>query len=326
MGNIRRLNIFDKRQLRNIANMIAPSSQYHFKYSILKEIAGVVQSFLPLKWKFVSESYVLVDDGKIKGMISVRIQRGNPELINIIRLLFENNDYEVGKELINFVIAHYGARGAKTFKVVIENSQKELEHLFTSGCGFRCGSWENLWDITHDIGYFLKQKSEDFERVNDFHAKKLGEFYNSELVSIYRPALEHAENEYKEPVLRMFDTRYYKNYVLMLEDFVVACLNIQSKDNNNFIITLTKVDGYKLDYDRLIAFALKEISVSKSQNFHAYLKQQKSLKFSADFENYLHARNYECVQTQHVLVKDFYRPIKQTFQAFVFGENKVLSN
>lgn len=46
-------------------------------------------------------------------------------------------------------------------------------------------------------------------------------------------------------------------------------------------------------------------------------------------EKYLHERNLNCIQTQCVLIKDFYKPIKQTenaIQVFLFGENELASN
>ena len=44
------------------------------------------------------------------------------------------------------------------------------------------------------------------------------------------------------------------------------------------------------------------------------------------FEEYLHSKGYKCIQTQCVLVKDFYKPLKQkenVLQVFLFGENGI---
>ena len=323
--SIRRLNIFDKNQLKKIAELANPNVNYYFKYHLMKECVCIAQSFLPLRFKFMPESYVFSESGRIKGMISVLPTRGNPEQININRLLFENNDYQTGKELIQFIINHYGEEGAKTFKVVIDNNHKALEQLFMEGCGFRCGSYENLWDITHDIDYFNNCKPQDFQKATDTHAGFIADLNNSELITLYRPAMERTEDEFKEPLVKIFDNQYEDNFVLISAGIAVAYLEIQTNDNYNFIISLTKNDGYNLDYDEIIAFGVQNILNKRSSECHIYLKQKKYLKFAQDYENYLHARNYECIQTQHVLIKDFYKPIKQEFQAFVFGEIKQFS-
>lgn len=326
MKTIRRLSIFDKNQLTRIAQLASPNINYYFKYHLLKELACITQSFLPLQFKTMSESYVYSENRSIKGMISVVPTQGNPQQININRLLFENNDYITGKELINFIVKHYGELGAKTFKVIIDNNQKELEQLFIEGCGFRCGSYENLWDITGDINYFKEQKPLELEKISDSHAPMLADLNNSELINHYRPTLERLENEFKDPLIKIFNNRYQDNFVLLCDGHAVAHLEIQTNDNYNFIATLTKNSGYQLNYDEIFAFAIQHIESKRTREFKIYLKQRKYLKFAQEFENYLHDHDYKCVQTEHLLVKDFYRPIKQEFQAFVFGENKLLSN
>lgn len=325
MSNIRRLNIFDKQQLKKIAGLSSLNSDY-FKYNLLKECACSAQSFLPLRLKFMPESYVYDEDLQIRGMISISPTRGNPEQINISRLLFANNDYYIGKELIDFIIRHYGEQGAKTFKVIIDNNHKDLEQLFISGCGFRCGSWENLWDITHDINRITSATPLDFKPVNDGHAHIITELNNTELIPYYRPTLEHRENEFKEPLLKIFDNRFENNYVLTSGKRAIAYLTIQTNDNYNFIISLVKNNGYNIDYDEIISFALNSIKAHRCSEFKVYLKQKKYLKFAQEYEEYLHAHKYECIQTQHLLVKEFYRPIKQEFKAFIFSDNKLLSN
>ena len=325
MSNIRRLNISDKSQLKKIAGLSSINSDY-FKYHLLKECACSIQSLLPLRLKFMPESFVYDEDLSIKGMISVRSTRGNNEQINITRLLFENNDYQIGKGLIDFIIRHYGEQGAKNFKVIIENNHKELEDLFIRGCGFRCGSWENLWDITRDIKRFKRIEPAQLTTAHDEHAHEIAELCNNELIPYYRPTLEHSSEEFKDPILKIFDNKYENSYVLIDNKKLLAYLTIQTNDNYNFIITLTANSGYPIDYDGIIAFALKSIRSRRSSRYKAYIKQQKNLKFAQNYEEYLHAQNYKCIQTQHILVKDFYKPVKQEYQAFVFGENKLLSN
>lgn len=322
MEKIRRLNIFDKNKLLSLSSELSCDLKYNFA----KELACAGQFCLALPMKFLPESFVYEQDAKIKGMISVSTAHGNPYRINIKRLLFKADDYMTGKELINHVIGHYGGLGAKTFKVVIDDKQKDLETLFVKGCGFRCGSWENLWDITDDISRFSKIKPINFKSTVDGHTNGISELFNTELLTYYKPSMEVIPNEFKSPLLKVFSSDWENSFVLLRSKNVVAYLTIKTSDNKNFVITLIKNDGYYLDYDRLISFALKTIKSKRNSSFNVFLRQRKCYKFSSDFEEYLHEHDYECVQTQHVLIKDFYKPIKEEYRSFIFSEGKLISN
>ena len=322
MDRIRRLNIFDKSKLLRMSNV----DSYDFKYNIAKEITCGGQIFLPLPMKFLPESFVFERDGEICGLISVSTAHGNPYRINIKRLLFKGEDYLTGKELINHTVGYYGELGAKIFKVIIDNNQKDLESLFVKGCGFRCGSWENLWDITNDINRFKEIIPINFKNASDGQIKRVSELVNSELLAYYKPSLEQYPEEFKSPLLKIFSSEWENSYILIRSKNVVAYLTIKTTDNKNFVITLIKNNGYRLDYDRIISFALKTIGSKRNSSFNAYIRQRKCFKFSDDFEQYLHEHGYECVQTQHVLIKDFYRPVKEEYKSFIFSEGKLISN
>lgn len=81
-------------------------------------------------------------------------------------------------------------------------------------------------------------------------------------------------------------------------------------------------DAYNISYDEVLNFALSEISSRKSK-YCAFIKHRQYTKNADNFEKYLHERNLNCIQTQCVLVKDYYKQIKQTenaLQIFQFGE------
>ena len=102
-------------------------------------------------------------------------------------------------------------------------------------------------------------------------------------------------------------------------------MSITTTDNLNFILDLTSNEGYQISYDEVLSFAIKEIA-SKKSKFYVFFKQKKYTNTSERFEEYLHSKGFNCIQTQNVLVKDFYKPIKQpesALQVFLFGEQGV---
>lgn len=299
-----------------------------FTKDLQTEAVRMLHAHFPLKYKFLPESYVLLEKNEILGLITVMPTMGNPYKIVITRLIFQNNLYDVGKQLVEFVIAKYGAMGAVSFSVTIDNSHDELFRLFMEGCGFRHCSCENLWKIEN----FNPQDyvPAHFRVCQNSDAKAVSDLYNSELTSLYKPALLRIKTEYKEPFFAGI-TNFYKNRYVLEESAhkrIIAYLSITTTDNTNFILDLISNDGYNISYDEVLSFAYREIAERKS-HFYIFFKQKKYTITSEKFEQYLHSKNFNCIQTQNVLVKDFYRPVKQSenvLKVFLFGENGITVN
>lgn len=299
-----------------------------FKKDLLQEVLNIAHALLPLKYKFLPESYVFTDGDEIYGIITVVPTRGNPYKINITRLILGSNFFDTGKQLIEFVLSRYGAKGAATFVVSAESSHKELLDLFLNGCGFRQCSYENLWKIENF--YPSSDNCAVFRAAQNSDSKYISRLYNGELQVHFRPSLERIKQEFCEPLFSGM-TSFYKNRYVLEEPSkhrIIAYLSITTSDNQNFIIDISLCEGYIIPYDEVINFALKEISRRKS-NFTAFLKHRQYTKNADKFEEYLHSRNLNCIQTKCILVKDFYKPIKQeqsVLQVFLMGDNKVSAN
>ena len=320
MTIIRRLNCFDAPKIKRMIAYLGSDDK--FSNDLTAEAFLVVHYALPLKYKFLPESYILLENGEILGLITVVPTSGNPYKINITRLIFKQNLYDIGKQLVEFVIAKYGAKGAVSFRVTVDQSHDELLDLFLNGCGFRQCSFENLWKLEN-----FKPKTEgktNFRYCQNSDAKQVAKLYNAELKNLYKPSLERIPSEYKEPVFGGLNNFYKNRYVLEepSQKRIVAYLSITTSDNFNFIIDMSLNDAYNISYDEVINFAISEIKVRKS-NFCAFLKHRQYTNYADDLEKYLHERNLKCIQTQCVLVKDFYKQIKQqesALQIFQFGE------
>lgn len=317
MTIIRRLNCFDAPKIKK---MISYLGDDRFSRAITAEAFAVLHAIFPLKYKFVPESFILLENNEILGLITIAPTNGNPYKINITRLVFKQNLYDVGKQLVEFIVAKYGAKGAISFNVIVDQSHDELLNLFMQGCGFRHCSFENLWKLDN----FVPQINDiaPFRRCQNSDCKAVANLYNSELKTHYKYSLARIKEEFKEPVFAGM-TNFYKNrYVLENSGNITAYMSITTSDNFNFIIDISLNNGFEVHYDALINFALSEISARKTK-FCAFVKHRQYTFNADEFEKYLHERNLNCIQTQCVLVKDFYKPLKQTespLQIFRFGE------
>ena len=323
MTIIRRLNCFDAPKIKKMIEYLGSDDKY--SRAIISEGFATIHAILPLKYRFLPESYILLENNEILGLVTIIPTSGNPYKINITRLIFKQNMYDVGKQLVEYIIAKYGSKGAVSFTVTVDISHDELLDLFLKGCGFRQCSYENLWKLDN----FEPQTDvkAQFRYCQNSDAKQIARLYNSELKPIYRPSMDRIKEEYKDPLFAGM-TNFYKNRYVLEEPSkhkIIAYISITTSDNFNFVIDLSLNDAFNISYDEVINFALSQIKLRKSK-FCAFIKHRQYTKNADYFEEYLHERNLNCIQTQCVLVKDFYKQIKEhenVLQIFQFGEFSV---
>ena len=329
MTVIRRLNCFDAPKIKKMISYLTNEDGEKFSRALSKDALLVLHNLLPLKYKFLPASYILLDQKEILGLITVIPTRGNPYKINISRLIFQQNMYDVGKRLVEFVIARLGAKGASSFIVTVDQCHDELLNLFMQGCGFRQCSYENLWKL--DNFKPATDVKANFRYCQNSDAKQVAHLYNNELNNLYKPSLERIPDEYKEPVFAGL-TNFYKNrYVL--EDpskkRIIGYLSITTSDNTNFIIDFMTNDGYEISYDDILKYAISEISRRRTI-FYPFVKQKNYTRTAEKLGEYLRNKNYSAIQNQIILVKHFYKPVKtpeNALQVFIFGENSgILTN
>ena len=180
---IRRLTYFDYRKIKKLVSYLCTDDRDKLFKSITEEPLGLVNAMLPLSLKFKSESFILIDKKEVLGLITTTHTPGNPYKINITKLIFKENMYEAGKQLINFVVHKFGAKGAISFTVTIDECHDELFDLFINGCGFRLCSSETLWKIDKPI----PEKSDyKWRYAQNSDAKEIAQLYNAELENIYK--------------------------------------------------------------------------------------------------------------------------------------------
>ncbi len=323
---IRRLTYFDYRKLKRLVSYLCSDENDKLAKSIMEEPIGIINAILPLSLKFKSESFILVDEDEILGLITTARTPGNPNKINITRLIFKENFYEVGKRLVEFVIQKFGGLGATSFMVTIDECHDELFNLFINGCGFRQCASETLWKIDKPIPEKPQIKWR-YAQNND--AKKIAELYNSEVINIYKPSLLRHPKEFQDAFFSGFNDFYKTRFVIEEDKNILGYFSITTTDNLNYILDLTVNSGYDFEYEKIINVMLCEIA-RKKKAFFPIIKQKKYIKDSERYENYLTSKGYNPIQTKQILVKDFYKPIKQesaNWSVFLLGEDQgVITN
>ena len=305
MLKIRRLSCFDYKKLKKLISYLCTDDSDKLTKTLIEEPLGLFNAIMPLRFKFKSESFILTKDKEILGLITAICTYGNPYKINITRLIFKENDYNTGKQLVEFIIQKFGAKGAQSFIVNIDESHDELFDLFINGCGFRQCGFETLWK-SENIKY--TSTNYKYRHAQNSDSKDITIMYNAELNNIYKPALTRCPLEFREPLFCGFNKFYKSRFISENEQNIQSYFSITTYDNLNYILDITTNSGYDSNYDGIINSAANYIS-SKRKDFYLFIKQKNYIKESDQLENYLKTAKFTPIQTKHILIKDFYKPI-----------------
>lgn len=272
---------------------------------------NVIHDMLPLSLKFLPESHVIEENKDIIGMVTILPTLGNPFKLEISRLYLEQDYFNAGKQLLDFVISKYGARGASSFLAKIDDSYEELLHLFADGCGFRQCSSEQLWKMGDEVRLSSTENT-FFRPFKNSDAQAAAMLFNDSVITHFKYSISITKDEYLEPFFKGLNDEYKLKYVVEDESLktLKAYFSITTNDNLNYILDVTTSQWHDCSWDDILSFAISQITRRK-KDFYLFVKVKKYTMAAESFEQYLTEKGFKCVQNQLILVKDFYKIIKE---------------
>lgn len=308
---IRKTNYLDKFKLKKMISFLSSDAIDHYTKVLMNFPFNTIQGLLPLNLKFFPESYVIEENKEIIGMVTVAPTAGNPFKLNISRLFLEQDYFNAGKQLIDFVISKYGAKGASTFLAKIDDSYDELLELFAEGCGFRQCSSEQLWKM--DTIRFSKTDNTFFRPFKNSDAQAAAMLFNDTIITHFKHSLSKTKQEYYEPLFQGLSEEIQFKYVIEDENLktLKAYFAFSSFDNTNYILDITTSPWYDCSLDDILNFTINQIN-KRQKDFSLFVKLKKYATTAETNEQYLLEKGFKCVQNQVVLVKDFYKLVKET--------------
>ena len=132
------------------------------------------------------------------------------------------------------------------------------------------------------------------------------------------------KNEYTEKIFKGLVENTEFKYVLEDENLqtLLAYFSIATYDSHNYVLDITVSNGFEPDFDVILGFARARIA-KRQKDFSLFIKLKKYVQNLENLEQYLKDKDFKCVQSQVVLVKDFYKLIKQevpTHEVVLFSE------
>lgn len=320
MAKIKKISFGDLFNIKKLISVLCSDNilSYRRLFLISVPTTFIQNLFYSVHLRRFPETYVISDaQNKLKGLISVKAQTGNPYKWQIKRLFLAQNCYEEGKQLIEYIIAKFGARGVDTFYVSVNDNLNELIELFIKGCGFRFCSSESLWDVSN-INFLIPEINEkQFKTFKNSDAQKCADLFNENLITHYKYSLLKEKDEFNDRIFQGLNT--YTDFKYILEDekskIIKAFIEIKTLDNKNYFVDSIIPPQYADLYPEVLSFAVKKI-IKRNKNFKLYIKNRKYLQSGETLENFFKENRFELLQNNTILVRDFFKSAKEETKSF----------
>ena len=324
MTKIRKLYFFDKKNTEEMISYLNNGDTYtnHIMFNPFAPLHHLV----PLRFKYLPESYVLKDKKDVKGLITIAPSKCPLKQMEIQKLLFEENCYEDAGELVQFVVSKYKAKGCASIIVRIDDYLPELIKLFISKCGFSQISYEKLWGVNIKLGgnesalkenisaaSFLEYDKKMFRSFRNSDAAVVANLYNEQLLPHFRPLLGKEAKDFKDIIFKGLS--YFNEYKYVYRNKknknILAYISIKTADNQNYIIDIVKSSWEDIDINMLIEFAKHKIQ-KRSKNAKIFIKSKKYTQNGEKYEQVFLDNKFECIRNQVVLTNSSVKIIKDT--------------
>ena len=310
MAKIRRFNISHFKKVQKMVSSISPDEKISYSGTILGGLLDIFQDFMPLALRKSPESYIVVNENNdVKAFITIEVTKGNKHKWFVKQLFLDKNSFDEGKQLIGYVVAKYGALGADTFCVLIDENDETSAELFSKRCGFRLCSREVVWHAS-DIDLNSTYKWADFCKLSNFEAKKVADFYNDAILPHFRFSLEQDIDEFKSPILKNPFKKYPQKFVLKNNDkSILAYLEYHFVNQTDFLVDLIVKKPFEKEYLPILKTVISHLK-EFVPNGNIFVLNRNYMTSAKSFEDVLYGCEFEKAQIKMLLVKDFYKPLK----------------
>lgn len=310
MSRIRKLYYFDKKNAQEMISFLNNSVNDTYINRIMFSPFLPLHHLLPLRLKFLPESFVLKDKKMLKGLITVAPTKCRQKKMEIQKLFFEENSLADAAELVQFAVSKYKAMGAPSIMVKVDDYLPDLLAMFVSKCGFSQISYEKLWRINKFLDSQFDKK--EYRSFRNSDAKVVANLYNDSLLPHFRPLLGREVREFKETLFNGLS--YYSEYKYVIEDLktkaVTGCITIQTLDNENYIVDIIQSSWVDLDINAVLSFATAQIKKRKKK-FGLFVRTKRYTALGEKYESLFMQNGFECVQNQIVLTNSSARVLRE---------------
>lgn len=295
-----------------VNSSFSPDNSKKVKGGLLR----IFHSFLPLSWRFLQDSYVAKDNKDIIGVIGLLPDSRSKLRWKINQLLLKPNSYEVGKLLIDFIVNKYGAEGVETFITEVDSNDSDALDLFKNASGFRkCTvNTSYLFDLTKNISE--NSKLNEVRKVSIADSAKLHDLYLECLTPLAKISLEKTNNDFTFNFLNTLKDRLNNvasdSWIMENpeKNSAIAFATMATRDYQTFYINIITSLPYTDYFMDILNYIIKHTGC-KNKEASVIITLSEAFQGHNKYAEILKKLELPVVQTNQILVKDYWRPLKE---------------
>lgn len=314
MATVKNLAFVSKERLKDLTSF----ADFDYSSVFTPFPLNIIHCALPLRFKFLNETYVASDNGKIYGLITLEKHDSSPKKLKISKLFLEENSVKYGELLVNYVVNKYLAQGAESFFVVLDEMDDKMLKLLTEACKFRILGDEYLFKIKKSDFPYEKMQTYNFIRfAKSQEASKIAEFYNGLINSHQRPSCAVNEACFRDTIFVGVKSRVLFKYVLENPENnkIFGYFSISTTNNKDYILNVAILPSYEAYLADILKFARYEIS-KRSPSWALYVKIKSCFSNHGALLDVMKSYDFTPCKKSKILTKDLYKTVKADNSAY----------
>jgi len=307
-------------ELKQVLTLLSRYTERESEYSVLQKMQQLyiplhrLSQLLPLNLQFMPAIFVAAAHNKVLGLIWLSRDGRHSRRWKIDHLILdpESFSYDVGTQLVNYVINRYGGEGVQTFLAYVDQYYNTGLGLLKS-CGFRrCG---RLHSFSHPNPGQLKLEPialEGLREGSNADCSRLAALYNDALPPEARVCLEKSWKDFHRPVTQRSGEKlkglFFKRWVVqdMARDCLIASIDVSTADYQDFYLTLMSNSGWENAYQDILTYAIQQVLlITGNGKIHI-----DCYEFNKQGIEVLEKLGFYRNSIAEVLVKDYWIPIE----------------
>lgn len=309
-------------ELKQVLSLLRQYTEHESEYAILEKMRQLfiplqlLSQMLPIQFQFLPAIFVATAQKKVLGLIWLNKDGRSTTRWRIDQLILdpEASTYDIGTQLINYVINRYGAEGAQTFLAYVN-------HYYSTGlsllktCGFR--QCNRIRYFTHQSPAKIKLDSARPKGVRESRAgdsRDLASLYNATLPPTAKTGMKKEPADFQCTFGHQLTSRmkggFFKRWVIedCQRNCVVGFGDLSSRNYQDFSIALFINPGWEDCFSDLLTFILQQVLLVTSSG-HVHIECSDK---ATDAMTILKELGFTETSTIEILVKDYWIPVDTT--------------
>jgi GNAT superfamily N-acetyltransferase len=307
-------------ELKQVLSLLNRYSDRESEYSALQKMQQLyipvhrLSLLMPLKLQFLPAIFIAAAENKVLGLIWLSPDGRHYRRWKIDHLILDPDSfsYDVGTQLVNYVINRYGGEGVQTFVAYVDQYHTTGLALLKS-CGFRrCG---RMHYFSHQNPGTVKLSPitlEGLRKSTNSDCSRLASMYTDALPSEARVCLEKSGRDYYRSWSKRSAEKakgvFFQRWVVqdMARDCLTAAIEVSTADYQDFYINLLVAPGWEQSYQDILTYAIQQVLLITG-NSKIYLD---CFEFNKHGLEVLERMGFQRSSIAEVLVKDYWIPIE----------------